>query len=136
MSDIIQLNQLLVVTQAIYDHQRQAFSEILIQEQKLREELARLSQMNQTTEQQADHLQHMRAIGADLLWQGWLSRTKTALNIKLARILAIKEHEQDKVRQAFGKVVALEELIKGEVQRNRKKSAKSALSLSVEMSLR
>jgi len=132
---VTQLEQLLMVSQAKYDHQQQAFAKILMEETRLRQEIVRLDKLNENSAVSGADLVGMQAIGADILWQGWLSRSKTTLNMDLARVLAIKTHEQAKVRQAFGKVVALQELIRTKEKAQTKKSAQTALSLAIDQSL-
>ncbi|KIN65928.1 hypothetical protein Z945_975 [Sulfitobacter noctilucae] len=135
MSDCAALEELLAVSQLRYDHQRQAFEKILGKESRLRVELARLDEMGRSTAQEAEAVDSMRAIGADLLWQGWLGRSRTKLNMQLARILAIKEFEQRKVKRAFGKVIALEEVIREQKKIKRADTARRMLDQAVEHSL-
>ncbi len=129
------LDQLLVVSRAKYDHQRQAFAKILAEESRLRQEIARLDDLNKSAVQRETDITEMRAIGADLLWQGWLSRSKTTLNMELARVLATKTHEQEIVRQAFGKVAALQELIADERKVRKCKQAQTTLANIIDQSL-
>ena len=53
----------------------------------------------------------MRQIGADVLWQGWVGRTRESLNIELAQILAQKEYMKSALQRAFGKQAAAKELV-------------------------
>lgn len=130
------LKELLMISSTRYDHQRQVFAKIVEQEKHLRQEIARLDTLGQSMHEDEETLSGMRVIGADLLWQGWLSRSKSELNMQLARILAIKAHEQEKVRQAFGKVVALQELIKAEGKKRQRKNAQTSLGLAIDHALR
>ena len=61
----------------------------------------------------------MRALGADLLWQGWHSRTRRQLNIELAQVTARKLMAMDKVRKAFGRKHAVQTM--ADQERKRKK---------------
>ena len=122
------LEQLRIVAQARYDQQQQAFAQIIQQEADLRAELTRLAQLNQSVEEVGEDIGQMQAIGADILWRGWLSRSITALNTELARVLARKAREQDRVRQAFGKLTALNELIDQRSNLRRKNRAQAGLS--------
>ncbi len=135
MSDRAALEKLLTVSQARYDHQQQAFARIVAEEKRLRGELARLTEMGRANAQDSDGLRPMQAIGADLLWQGWLARAQTTLNMQLARVLAVKEFEQRKVRQAFGKVVALQDLIRDARKKQRAVVAKKGLDQAIEFSV-
>jgi hypothetical protein len=136
MSHQADLEQLLIVSKAQYDHQRQVFAKVVAEESQLRKELLRLKGLDQVADEDPVSVSSMRVIGADLLWHGWLSRSKSALNMQLARVLAIKAHEQDKVRKAFGKVVALQELIKSEKKSRHKRAAQVSLGLAIDQALR
>lgn len=129
------LEHLLSVSQASYDSQRQTFAKILAEESHLRSELARLKKLEQSAAATDQSLTPLRAVGADILWQSWLTRSRTNLNIQLARTLAIKAHEQSKVRQAFGKVVALQQLILETQHQDRKLRAQRLLSTAIDQSL-
>lgn len=45
----------------------------------------------------------MRALGADLLWQGWLTRQRSEINTQLANLLVQKAALMDALRLAFGR---------------------------------
>jgi hypothetical protein len=111
MTELETLEQLLVLTRIKYDRQQQDFAKILAEEASIRQKLDQLVALNQAAEPgDMDHI-GMQAIGADILWQGWLGRAKTSLNMQFSRVLARKAHEQTKIRRAHGKVVAIETLI-------------------------
>lgn len=52
------------------------------------------------------------AIGSDVIWQSWVGRTRSQLNIQLAKVLSTKEYHLAAVRKAYGKVMVVETLIK------------------------
>ena len=135
MRELDELRSLLKVSTAKYDKQRQALVALVQQENALRQELSRLSGLNEMPEGSDNEISNMRAIGADLRWRGWLGRAKAELNVQLARILAAKENEQLLVRQAFGKVSALEQLLSDTENKHRKKRAKGALSQAIDQSV-
>lgn len=122
-----ELNTLLMVAQARYDQQRQVFTKIVKEESVLRAELDRISGLNRTSNHDPEAVGDMQMIGADLLWKAWLSRSRTTLNHALARVLARKSLEQDRMRKAFGKVAALETLIQAEQKKRRKRFAQASL---------
>ncbi|MDF3415207.1 hypothetical protein HKX54_12125 [Sulfitobacter sp. M57] len=130
------LEQVLVACTAQYDHQRQIFAQVVAEENQLRQELRRLQKLDGAVHQEDSFVSGMRVIGADLLWQGWLSRSQSTLNMQLARVLAIKSYEQERVRKAFGKVVALENLIKEEKKSRQRKVAKDTLGIAIDHALR
>lgn len=135
MTDRAQLRTLLIVSTAHYDRQRQALAKLMQQENALRQELVRLSGLGQQPDAPEEELAKMRAIGADLLWNGWLGRAKTTINMQLARVLATKENEQAKVRRAFGKVTALQQILDQEERKHRKKMETANLAKAVEFSV-
>lgn len=53
----------------------------------------------------------MQHIGADVIWKAWLNRTRSALHLELAQVLAQKEMLRDGVRKDFAKVAVTEELV-------------------------
>ncbi len=127
------LDTLQEITRAQYDRQRQSFQKILAEETALRDELARLDALN--AQARADTDQTQRALGADLMWQGWVGRAKTQLNMKLARVLAVKEHHQIMVRKAYGKVLVVEELQTDAKKQKNQRTAKRALDQAIDGSL-
>lgn len=127
------LDTLQEITRAQYDRQRQSFQKILTEETALRDELARLDALN--AQARADTDQTQRALGADLMWQGWVGRAKTQLNMKLARVLAVKEHHQIMVRKAYGKVLVVEELQTDAKKQKNQRTAKRALDQAIDGSL-
>lgn len=70
-----------------------------------------------------------------MIWQGWLGRTRTDLNMKLARVLAVKAHHQTKVRKAYGKVLVLDELLADAHDTRKQRLAKQALLRAIDQSL-
>lgn len=129
------LEKLLMVAQAGYDQQRQAFVKIVQRENALRAELARISGLDQTSRLPEHGLKEMQAIGADSLWRAWLGRAKISLNQELARTLARKGQEQAQVRRAFGKVEALQTLINADKTKNSKRKAQAILALAMASAL-
>lgn len=129
------LEQLLSVSQAGYDKQKRSFAKILAEENRLRSELSRLKELGQASTATDLSLIPLQSVGADILWQSWLTRTRSDLNMQLARTLAIKAHEQANVRQAFGKVVALRQLVLDARNRDRKLRAQRLLSSAIDQSL-
>ncbi|MEM7519467.1 MAG: hypothetical protein AAF307_00385 [Pseudomonadota bacterium] len=125
------LEALLEVSDLLYTRQRQALVAIMQEEAALRQELARLAEMGGANRETADQ-SGMKAIGADLLWNGWLARAKTDANIRLAQVLARKDFEQNRVRKAFGKVTALRQIIASQALNTRRTAAKSTLSKAID----
>jgi len=113
------LDQMAAVTQAQYLREHAKIKPILDAEAELRGKLAKLDAQMKETRQQGEQDHAMRALGADLLWQGWHSRTRRQLNIELAQVTARKLMAMDKVRKAFGRKHAVETM--ADQERKRKK---------------
>lgn len=135
MNYVNQLEQLRIVAEAKYDLQRKEFEKVLLEEAALRLELNRLAQLDKPNSSGNGDLVGVRVIGADVLWQGWLSRSNTTLNMKLARVLARKALEQDRVRVAFGKLVALSALVDEHRQALFKQRAQVNLNSAIDLTL-
>lgn len=135
MSELADLRQLQAIVQAKYQHQQQSFGRLVAEEARLRDELARLDGFLADTRSMSPQEREMRAIGADLVWQSWLGRSKAQLNLKLAQILAIKEQHLKQVRTAYGKLLVVQELISNGTSDHRKKAARDALSRATSQSL-
>jgi len=130
-----ELQQILELCEAGYAMRQAEFARIIAQENRIRQELGRLDAMQEAS--RAPTLEHlpMRAIGADVIWHGWLGQSKTALNIALAKVLAVKETHIAEVRRAFGKLTAVKHLLKEDQSAQNSKLKRSVLAAAVEMSL-
>ncbi|NUH66778.1 hypothetical protein HTT03_15965 [Sulfitobacter sp. S0837] len=135
MSELAELRQLEAISQAKYDQQRQSFQRIQAEESRLRAELARLDHMARQANSASTQIGEMRAIGADIMWQAWVGRSKNELNLKLAQVLAIKEQQLSQVRQAFGKLQVSQQLIADLQKRQRKNKGQSQMELAIDISL-
>ena len=67
----------------------------------------------------------MKALGADLLWEGWHSRTRRQLNMDLAKATAQKLRMMDQLRTAFGRKHAVETMAATERKRQKAAQAKA-----------
>lgn len=70
----------------------------------------------------------MKALGADLLWQGWHSRTRRQLNVELAKATAQKLRMMDQLRLAFGRKHAVETMANAERKRHKAELAKAQMN--------
>jgi len=109
-----QLTDLAELTDAVYRSRLSGMQKVLEQEARLRQNLQRLEQMSIGDESLEQHAMVMRAIGADLLWQGWVARRKSELNIKLANVLAQKSVMSRDLALAFGRAQVAEQLVERE----------------------
>ena len=129
------LADMATITQARYEQRQQAFAMLVAEENRLRAEIKRLDAMRHDADAADGQAIELRAIGADVIWQGWLGRAKTALNLDLARVLAVKEHHMQEVRRAYGKVLVINEM-KGQLRREVKKSVvDNELSQAIALSI-
>ena len=131
MKDLAGLQALLAASEAAYESQRKSLARLQQEEISLRAELERLQALDRLPADPGG----MRAIGADVLWRGWLGRARAGLNLRLARVLARKLHEQERLRRAFGRVCALRELVATEAERRRKSARARSLDAAIRIAL-
>ncbi|CRL12402.1 hypothetical protein [Phaeobacter italicus] len=113
------LDQMASVTEAMYLREHAKVKPVLDAEARLRGQLAKLDRQYQETRELAHSDHAMKALGADLLWQSWHSRSKRQLNMELAQITAQKLRAMDGLRKAFGRKHAVETMAKEERQRRK-----------------
>lgn len=111
MIDIRALEEVQHITKISYQRAQHQYAEVLAEETVLRGELERLQRL--ADEARTTNMQDiaLAAVGADLLWQGWLGRSRATLNMTLARVLAVKDHHLKAVRKAYGKLMVADELL-------------------------
>ena len=117
------LQPLLDLALVAHEQAQHRIHDIVAEEQQLRAALARLANMAQ-----APHSPAQRTIGADILWRRWISQQTAEINMRLARVLARKEHHMAALRQTFGRLSVLEEL----TAENRRKAQKRAAAKELE----
>lgn len=130
-----ELEQMEAITEARYQQQQQGFQRVLAEENRLRSELMRLDEHLRETRITSHDDTRIRAIGADVIWQAWAGRRKTELNMKLARVLAMKEHHLAQVRRAYGKLLVSRELIAQERDLLKRQKARTELDRAIDQSL-
>lgn len=135
MNTLKDLKNMEAICEARYAMRQANFAKLIAEENRLREELGRLDAMRH--DNRATSLEHvsMQAIGADVIWNGWLGQTKTALNMALAKVLAKKENHISEVRHAFGKLTVVQRLLKDAQIDHNQGLKRSALAAAVKMSL-
>jgi chaperonin cofactor prefoldin len=131
----LNLDQLHQLSELKYHHSQQQLSKILKRETALRAKLTRLggyvSEINSLPAEQAP----MRAIGADLVWLRWITKTQASLNIELAQVLAEKEWHIDRHKLAFGKVQVSESLARTDKEKRARSIRDKALATIMEQAL-
>lgn len=121
------LDQMAAVTAAQYMQEHAKIQPALAREAELRGQLAKLNTQVQAARQQADCDHAMKALGADLLWQGWHTRTRRQLNMELAQATAQKLRMMDQLRKAFGRKQAVETMAAAERKRHKDARAKALM---------
>ena len=119
-----QLPGLVAATDALYLREHAKVREILQEEASVRRRLRQLDDQAAAARAGGAEMAQMRAIGADVQWQAWQERTRRALNMELARVLARKAAAMDKVRLAYGRKAAVAELSKVEAEKARARRQK------------
>jgi hypothetical protein len=103
---------LVAVTAARLDQETARLRAVLAEEARLRAALARLDAQAEAARALPEQaMSGLREIGADLSWQGWVGRSRAALNSELALALARKERAMPPLRRAFGKAEAARVLV-------------------------
>jgi len=113
------LPELAKATHAMYLREHDKVKGILKEEAALRQRLAQLDEHARAARETESTAGSMRAIGADILWQAWEERTRRALNMELARVMARKLAAMDRVRAAFGRNTAVANLLRAEKEKRR-----------------
>lgn len=133
MSDLDQLKRAM---DAAYQAEQARMRDILRQEADLRRELAELDGKRRAARSLgADELAAPRAIGADMLWQGWTQRTRQTLNVQLAQVLVKKAQEQAALTRAFGRAEVVSALLADEKAARRKKAQGRAQRVTQDLAL-
>lgn len=97
MKTLLQLEQLRSLKS------QKALSEVTAEESRLRRQIGTLQEHRRMSHEPDPGLMPMRAIGADILWQGWIDRTQADLNTDLARVLARKAPIAKRARKNIGR---------------------------------
>lgn len=116
------LSQLSTVTEVLFQREFSAIQVILKEESAIRQSLAQLDAQSQSSSSNNAQDCAMQTIGADILWQAWVSKTRRQLNIELAQTLARKIEAMTHIRKAFGRKEAVNNLIEKARQEQRKKA--------------
>ncbi|WP_417740856.1 hypothetical protein [Salipiger sp.] len=103
-SDLARLTRLLQ-DRAFEQHRR-----VRDEERRLLDELARIDALRQAAFAETESLADRRLLGADTLWQGWLSRRRGELNQELARCRVRQEHSLAHARLALARAEATERM--------------------------
>ena len=119
----MEFEDLKALSQMRYQKEQQTLKKLLVQESAIRADIDRLNQHEARAQAVpfADTAAP-RALGADILWKQWLSKTRAALNVDLARVLAQKEQHLSRVRLAYGKVLVSDSLsLRNDAEKSKKR---------------
>jgi hypothetical protein len=123
MKKMQQLEDLATIVMSEYERAQANLQEVLHEESVLRAELQRLSHIANSARVPITLNDKVRSIGADVLWESWLSRTRSEINMKLARVLSTKEPRIRNVQECYGKTLIVKSIINNErIKKEKKKS--------------
>ena len=100
------------VTKLQYQIEYEKVRVVIQEEMRVRANLSRLDNRQSGAGRAETTDLTMNIVGADVLWQGWVAQARRDLNLELAGILTRKPHAMDRVRSAFGRQQATEQLRK------------------------
>jgi hypothetical protein len=129
MSEQTNLTKMQQLVDLKYRQQQESFARLVAQETRLRASLLQLNEQLNQSRNSDDNSQ--RAIGADVLWQAWVSRKKRELNMQLSQVLSIKERHIAQVREAYGKVLVTNTLLEALSKEEKQKTVQSQLDRAI-----
>jgi len=101
-------DQLLRIARLRYLKDHHQVAAVLQEETRLRQALQNLDRQ---AREQCETGAAMQLVGADIVWQSWLDRSRRTLNMELAQLLGRKETVLDRVRQSFGRQTAIQSML-------------------------
>ncbi|MEO0939507.1 MAG: hypothetical protein AAFY38_15240 [Pseudomonadota bacterium] len=126
-------DELVRVTQVQYAKTQQGLAPILAKEAQLRSELARLDAHDQAARHETRDLSSVRAIGADVVWNSWLTRKRRMLTTELAQVLAHKEMRLGQVRRDQARQDVAQQMARDDASRTRARQHKRSLDEAVSL---
>ena len=120
------LQDLAKIANAKVSAEASLLSAITAEERELRRKLADLDNHQTRMRDIADErITTMRAIGADVLWQGWIARSRRHLHIRLAQVLARKSQAIAAYQAVCGQQTAINDLIERERRHRHQEKARA-----------
>jgi len=111
MRDQSQLQDLARLTAAQKSAQEARMQKLVAEETGIRTQISALDDRHQKARDlPSEQMAGLRQIGADMLWQGWVSRNRRQLQLRLAQVLARKGAAMRDLRLAHGRNSAAESL--------------------------
>lgn len=112
LDDLIALETL---TEAIFRAEHERVRDLNQREAEIRRSLSGLDQARRNARDLPQELlAPLRQIGGEILWQGWVGQQRATLNRQLARCLAQKATRMAKLRHAYGRNLAVQEMLRAE----------------------
>jgi hypothetical protein len=127
------LSDLFQILRARYQAQQNSFQKVVAEEHRLRAELKRIDTQAKAAE--ARPQLEMKAIGADVIWKSWVGRSKQSLNIKLAQVLAQKEHQARHVKRAYGKMLVTQQMMDDAIKQAASEKSRAQLLSAMEQAI-
>lgn len=117
--------ELVAITNARFQAEQAKLRDILQEESRLRAKVAELDEAQQAArEQLASECAGQRAYGGDVLWQGWVGRSRRQLQIELTRVLVEKGQRMSALNHAHGRKIASETLEERAIRRKNQEQQK------------
>ena len=131
-----QLHDLARLSAAVFDAEQARLREVLAEESRLRRALLTLEEQHRAAQAaQSGELAGQRSFGGDVLWQGWVSRSRRDLQIELAQVLARKGRMIRDMQKAHGRKQAAEELLQNAISAHEKTCLKRQFELEQSLSV-
>lgn len=108
----VTLDDLVRITSAAQRMEEARMHRLTEEESALRAELEALEVAHRANHTLPEtDLMATRSVGADILWQGWVSRSRRQLQVRLANVLARKGDALRDLRKAYGRGDAARSLL-------------------------
>ena len=130
-------NELGQLTKVLYENDMARLKELARQENLLRSRLRDMEQQSRDCSDVSTQNGAMRAIGADVAWQNWVSRRRVELNLELSNLLVQKARLLEKLQKTFGRNQTVSVLAeKTRAEEKQKQEAKRLDGLQSQFSMR
>ncbi|WP_270725512.1 hypothetical protein [Shimia sp. Alg240-R146] len=117
MSD--DLKDLQTITQANYQKAQTSMQSVQLEESRLRNLLAELTDKENTGREMMASDSALQRTGADENWVRWIARSRRILNMQLANVMVRKEAAFRELQAHFGKADVMDRLLDDQIQTQR-----------------
>ncbi|WP_417718783.1 hypothetical protein [Salipiger sp.] len=97
------MKHLLTVTELLKDRALESYRKLLAEEAQLKAERDQIDAMREAARSEAANFGAGRMVGADVLWQGWLSRKRSELNQAIIMARVKQAHGVTAAQYAFAR---------------------------------